>query len=316
MGRLKEEYVHTWYHNELLFHEIAALLRSFQIAGIETIVLKGMALALHFYKDAGLRPMSDGDILVSPQKAGLAIELLHRAGWKSVYKSTEALIPYQHSVEFSDGHGHRLDLHWKILWDGRQEVSDNEFWESAIPIEINNVSTSILNPTDQLLHVCVHGAAWSELPPLRWVADAAIIMRTAGSEINWDRLIEQTEMRRLMLPMGDTLGYLQNLLGLPVPSDVLNTIQHIEASRLERVLYRIRTGPNIGLQGLHIIYYWFNAWRLSPASFQHKLSEFSRYIKCFWGINHLWQSPFYIASKGTRLFRRIFFEPLRKKKAV
>jgi hypothetical protein len=316
VGRLKEEYVRTWYHNELLFHEIASLLRSFHIAGIETIALKGVALALHFYRDTGLRPMSDGDILVRPEKADLAIELLHQAGWKSVYRSPEALIPYQHSVEFSDGQGHSLDLHWKILWDGRQEVSDDEFWESSIPIEINDVPTRILNPTDQLLHVCVHGAAWSDLPPLRWVADAAIIMRRAGPEINWDRLIAQTKSRHLMLPVRDTLGYLQNLLALPVPKDVFIAIQNIPASRLERLLYQIRTGPNVGLQGLHIIYYWFNAWRLSHGSFRHKLLAFTRYIKCFWGMNYLWQSPFYIASKATRLLRRIFFEPLRKKKAV
>ncbi len=314
MERLKEEYVRTWYHNEFLFHEIAALLRSFQIAGIETIVLKGVALALHYYRDAGLRPMSDGDILVPLQKAGLAIKLLQEAGWKSVYESPEALIPYQHSVEFSDGQGHSFDLHWKVLWDGLQAVSDNDFWESAIPIEINNVPTSILNPTDQLLHVCVHGAAWSDLPPLRWVADAAIITRRAKSEINWERLIEQIQKRRLMLPMRDTLGYLQNLLGLPIPGDVLITIQNIPASRLERILYRIRTSPNIGLQGLHILYYWFNAWQLSHDSFHHKLLDFSRYIKCLWGIEYLWQTPFYIASKGTRLVRRIFFEPLGKKK--
>lgn len=308
MERLKQEYLHTWYHNELLFHEIAALLRALQAAGIETIMLKGVALALRFYRDAGLRPMSDVDILVRPQDAKPAIRILHEAGWKTVYKSPEVLIPYQHSVEFSDGQGHSLDLHWKVLWDGRQEISDDDFWESAIPIEINRVPTSILNPTDQLLHVCVHGAAWNDLPPLRWVADAAIITRIAEAEINWDRLIEQMNKRRLMLPMRDTLGYLQNLLDVPVPTDVLKAIRKIPASRRERILYRIRIGPNIGLQGLHIVYYWFNVWRLTRnAPFHHKLRDFTSYLKCFWGMEYLWQTPFYIAIKGTRLVKRILF---------
>lgn len=282
MERLKEEYVQTWYNNELLFHELAALLRSFQAQGIETVVLKGAALALHYYKDVGLRPMGDVDILVRPQQARLAIKLLHEAGWKSIYESPKVLISYQHAVEFSNGRGHRFDLHWRVLWDGRQEISDNDFWESTLPIEINGSPTSILNPTDQLLHVCVHGAAWNDLPPLRWVADAAIIMRTARSEINWERLIKQLRMRRLMLPIRDTLGYLQNFLEVPVPTDVLKTIRNIPASRLERTLYQIRIGPNRTLRRFQRPYYWFHAWRLSPASsFPHKLLGFLSYLKCF-----------------------------------
>ena len=282
--RLKEEYVHTWFNNELLFHELASRLRSFHAAGIETLVLKGAALALNYYEDVGLRPMSDVDVLVQPEKALSAIKLLHEAGWKSIYGSPEALITYQHAVEFSDGRGHRLDLHWRALWDGRQGAGDEEFWEGAVPMEIDCVRTGTLNPADQLLHVCVHGTAWSDPPTLRWVADAVMIMRTAGAEIDWDRLVRQTRARRVMLPMRDALSYLQSFLGAPVPAGVLERIRDVPASRLERALYRTRTGRNRWLRRLNVLYYWFCAWRLSPHPRPHqKLSEFLRYLKCFCG---------------------------------
>lgn len=280
MKRLEEEYFRTWYNNELLFHETAALLHSFRAVGIETIALKGTALALHFYKDSGLRPMSDVDILVRPQKAELAIERLHEAGWKSIYESPEFLIPYQHSVGFSDSQGHKIDLHWRVIWGELQEANDSSFWEGAIPIEINNVPISILDPTDQLLHVCVHGAAWNDLPPLRWVADAAIIMRTADPKINWGRLVEQTYMRRLMLPMMDTLSYLQKFLDVPIPANVLETIRDIPTSRLERTLYRTRISPNRALRRLFTLYYWWNASRPSHNTpFHYKLLDFLRYLR-------------------------------------
>lgn len=280
--RLKAEYVHTWCHNEILFDELAALLRTFQAEGVETLVLKGAALALHFYKDAGLRPMSDVDVLVRPGKAHSAIRLLHRAGWKTIYESPEVLIPYQHAVEFSDGRGHRLDLHWKVLWDGRQEISDDVFWEGAVPIEINGVPTSTPGPTAHLLHVCVHGAAWNDLPPLRWVADAVTVLRTAGTEIDWDGLIRQVRARRLMLPMRDALGYLQSFPDAHIPADVLRTVRGMPASYKERVLYRIRSGRNRRLRKINVLYYWYGAWRLSdnPRPL-HKFSEFIRYLRCF-----------------------------------
>ncbi len=314
MERLKEEYVNTWRDNELLFYEIATLLRLFHEAGVEILLLKGAALSLHFYKDSGLRPMSDVDILVQPQKAEMAIRLLHQAGWKSAYESPEVLIPYRHAIEFSNEEGRRLDLHWKALWGEAQEANDDDFWEGSIPIETDGVPTRILNSTDQLLHVCAHGAAWNDLPPLRWVADAAIIMRAENSEIDWERLMKQTRMRRLMLPMSDALGYLRKILGANVPADVLATIRNIPASPLECVLYRLRTSPNRDLRRLFTLYYGLVARRSSATPPHQKLLDFLMYLKCFWGLKYLWQIPFYMAYEGTRSAKRIFFNFFRGKK--
>src|SRR5438445_136412 len=57
-------YLRTWYENQLRLHQIAGLLRSFRDARIDTIVLKGAALTVLYYKDNGLRPMHDIDLLV------------------------------------------------------------------------------------------------------------------------------------------------------------------------------------------------------------------------------------------------------------
>jgi putative nucleotidyltransferase-like protein len=285
IANFKEEYVQTWCDNELFFQKMAVVLGSFQAVGIEAILLKGAALALQFYGDSGLRPMNDVDILVRPEKARLAIRQLHQTGWKSAYETPDALIPYQHAIAFINGQGQTLDLHWRVLWEGRQEITDDDLWETATPIQINNVLTSILSPTDQLLHVCVHGTASNDSSPLRWVADAAVILKMKGDEIKWDRLIEQTKKRRLMLQMTDTLGYLQKFLGEVVPAGVIQTMQGISTCRSERIVYQLRIGPNMTLRKLPTLYHWLNTWRVSNNSpFRHKLPEFSRYLKCFLSV--------------------------------
>lgn len=308
MERLQQEYLKTWRYNEILFHEMASQLRLFRSAGVETMLLKGAALALSFYQDAGLRPMSDIDLLVRPEKARLAISLLHQAGWKSAYESPEVLIPYRHAVEFSNDLGLRLDLHWRALWDGSQESGDRDFWDGAVPLEINNVPARILNPTDQLLHVCVHGAAWSNLPPLIWVADAAIILKRTQQEIDWDRLIAQVRKRRLMLPMAAALGYLQRFLGADaIPAEVLTTVRQMRASTSERVLYRLRTNPNRELRKFATLYCWFRAWRLANDSRSNQAPNFFRHLQSFWGVQHLWQTPFYLVLESARSVKRIFW---------
>ena len=68
-GRLKGHYRLAWYKNQMLFRQVAAVLLAFEEAGLEALVLKGVALALQYYQDAGQRPMLDFDILVQPAQA-------------------------------------------------------------------------------------------------------------------------------------------------------------------------------------------------------------------------------------------------------
>jgi len=59
MVKLKEFYQLTWCENQILFHNMAGLLDRLHNAGIQTMILKGAALLLLYYKDYGLRPMLD-----------------------------------------------------------------------------------------------------------------------------------------------------------------------------------------------------------------------------------------------------------------
>jgi len=60
----KAVYRQTWYKNNTLFYQMAAVLTALQAAGLDTLVLKGTPLAIQYYQDIGLRPMGDFDLLV------------------------------------------------------------------------------------------------------------------------------------------------------------------------------------------------------------------------------------------------------------
>lgn len=118
MIRFKEEYFHTWSHNQFSFRRIATLIRDFNQAGIQSMLLKGSALALLFYEDFGLRPMTDIDLLVSHDQTKRSMRLLTNLGWESGYSSPEALIPFEQATEFRDAGNQHLDLHWRLMWEG------------------------------------------------------------------------------------------------------------------------------------------------------------------------------------------------------
>ena len=179
MGKLKGIYRRAWYLNQTLFRDGVSVLRSLHAAGIETAVLKGAALSLLCYKDPGLRPMDDFDILVPNRKRRLAIEMLQRDGWTpfgaSFESLTEAELDIRHSCGFRNANGRDVDLHWRVLSPYLAYPADEEdFWAGAVVLQIMGEPTLALNSTDNLLHICVHATNWQPVHPMRWISDAML----------------------------------------------------------------------------------------------------------------------------------------------
>jgi len=296
MMKLKGVYRLTWYKNQMLFHAIADLLRSFQNAGIETMVLKGAALTFLCYKDYGLRPMNDFDVLVHTDQAMPAIRLLQKQGWKPKdFEPHDGYISVSYSHGFEDESGREFDLHWHVFSQCREAHADDDFWEKAVLTKFHDVPTRVLSPTDQLLHICVHGAKWNETPPFRWVADAIMILNNAYNEIDWDRLVVQAEKRHLILPLLDTLHYLRDIFKAPIPPKIIKDLQSIRVSRMERMEYKLAVSPPT--KWTAILDLWCQHSRLmGKTNGLHKLMKFPAFLQRIWGIS-LWKLPYYCFSK-------------------
>lgn len=182
MQKLKGIYRLAWYKNQTSFRRLAALLRAFHEAGIRTLTLKGAALTILHYQNYGLRPMSDFDVLVPIAQVADAVSLLQRSGWIPESRfadiQIDALIATEQALAFQDATEQALDLHWHVLQESRGPGADESFWRTAVSMEVDGAPTRALQPADQLLHVCLHGARWNQLPSIRWVADSLMILRS------------------------------------------------------------------------------------------------------------------------------------------
>ena len=189
MSKLKGVYRHTWYGNQLRLRDTGVVLGELNRRGIEPMLLKGAALTLLHYRDSGLRPMEDVDILVRTHQWRAAVGALTDLGWTPRVLVTPRRVAASHAMEFADARAQRIDLHWHLLpvscWPG----ADDEFWERASTTALRGVRVSVLDATDQLLHTCAHGVKWEHVPPLRWIADAALNLgdlrsRSTGSDLS------------------------------------------------------------------------------------------------------------------------------------
>lgn len=244
MGRLRGIHHRTWVETQIHIQACSAVLRRFQEAGIETLLLKGMPLALAYYPGQGTRPMGDFDLLVPKAQVYTAISLLTELGWKPidrpVHALTETYLQIRHAQGFADDKGHNLDLHWRVLNNALDGDIDVEFWHRSAPLQTDLISSRALNPTDLLLHVCVHGMAWAPVPPVRWVADAVMILRKSEGEIDWQRLINLAERSQTTLPLSTALNYLRSY-AVSVPEEVLQTLEHLPVSSQAQMLFAAST---------------------------------------------------------------------------
>lgn len=311
MARIKGVYRRSWYENQLLFNKLTRLIILFRRAGIRTMVLKGAALSVAHYCDSGVRPMADLDILVPTPDALRAGDLIKELGWRprGDMPDKRFLMSNRHAWEYADESGCRFDFHWNVFLGNLGENADDDFWCQAVPVEVNGEASLILCPSDQLLHVCSHGAEWNTIPPIRWVADAMTVLKSSGADVHWDRFLVQARRCSVALAAGNTLAYLRERFGVPVPVSLLEDLRRTRTTLLKRSIYRnLLLAPE--KRALHIrllSHLKEHSWRERNSGWFRKILHFPAYLATAWGLEHVWHIPWYVASTSVRRIWKTFF---------
>ena len=305
LERFKEAFSRTYFENHILFEKATIVLKALEASAIPTMVLKGVALVAAYYGDPGLRPMLDFDILVPSPRALDAMSVLKRLGWHGTYhREPEKRIDVTHSVPFRDPTSRQIDLHWHVLTECWHADDDRGFWDHSVPVEVNGVATRRLDATDQLMHVCVHGRKWDDPPPIRWIADATMILRSNEQTIEWDRLISNLEYRHLVLPGAGALVYLRERFVAPVPDDVIRRLHDVQTTRVDRFIYRMETAPYRPLSTFEVFgVLYADLMRIGTSRRGlHRVTAFARRTRALWRHYPAWQLPFRLP---IRLLRRV-----------
>jgi hypothetical protein len=289
-GRLKGIHRRAWYENQTLFHDLEPVLQRFHAAGIECMLLKGAALVLQYYRDMGLRPMRDLDVLVPEERAAEALQLMQDDGWRVLTawpgELTESFRRFRHAVAMQHESGRQLDLHWHVLYGCCRQGADDDFWAASVPLELHGVTVRALGASDQFLHLCVHGLEWNEVAPMRWIADAITVLRQSP-DLDWERIVRQTERRRMVLRMRDALRYLESKMEAPIPRSVLCALDSLPVSGVEMLEYQRAVRP-------HDLQKPLDTWRAVYQQYRRSAVtrnpvDFMMFLGHYWNVKHFWE---------------------------
>ncbi len=161
--------------------------------------------------------MDDLDVVVPRALAARAIEVVRERGFESPLADDPRHLDERHALGFTDAAGAQLDLHWHVLHGSLHRDADVAFWDAAEPAELRGVACRVLCREDALLQAATQGCEFSDTHPLRWVADAAELLRGAPA-FDWDRVVEQARRHRLRSELRAALAALVEVTGEELPA--------------------------------------------------------------------------------------------------
>ncbi len=198
--------------------------------GIDTVLLKGAALAEPVYGDLAVRHMRDLDLLVPESGLRSTQRILEGHG----YVRSEAW----HSAEWYETAHHHLvpmhspdgavtiEVHRHIVRSTDPiSIDVHRLWERTRAVRIGTTDTRSLAPVDLLLHAAVHRTLAGEfVGQMQTLCDIATIVHRFGSDIDWDDLLEWAPGRKAAKYLAYPLRWAAALLHAPVPAAVMTDL--------------------------------------------------------------------------------------------
>lgn len=230
-GRLRGIYARFW-----ALHQTRATPALDAVADLPTqyLVLKGTALQTMVYgNDPATRPSDDVDVLVHPRDRERALRHLLRAGF-----NFEVELPLETYLHLRKGAsllraGVAVDLHWNIFYWSRDPKLIDRMFQRAIQLDYRGRPLLSLCPTDTLLHTVTHGYGTNRVPPIRWVLDAALLIRSG--QIDWTLFEAEAMASGWARATASQLKLLTEMFGISLPAGLMSRLGS-RGSRLDYAL--------------------------------------------------------------------------------
>ena len=207
--------------------ETIRVCRILREAGIPVASLKGASLSMLAFGNLGLRHGRDIDLLVSPDDALRADEVLSSSydlqmpiGPHSLPQKKHWIHQRKHFEYRERSKGIPLELHWRLFDNPRffTDGSEPSTWMD-VPI-LGKSSLQTLSTPDLLLYLCVHGAnhMWFRL---KWLADLQALLQQSGPKAV-QQLEDDARSHHCERAVGQALGLTQFLYSVP-PSERMSS---------------------------------------------------------------------------------------------
>lgn len=309
LNRLRGVYRFHWSQNQLVLAALLQLVRVLRDADVDALLLKGSALLFSGDITDAPRPVSELDVMVPRERLNQALVALEHIGW-TAKPATVRIDPSftlaSHCIALEHERiESRCNLYWAPFRGATWEGAEAPFWRCASAVATQDVSAHVLAPTEQLLHVCLHGRFSGASPPVECLADALYLLRAKSAALDWDRLQSLACEYHGVAELRASLRYLREELSALVPPRVIGALSNCPVSRLERLQGRLaarrQTRPSI--RDVLLLHWLLHCRSLPGMSGVSRAARFPRYLRHTWRLS--WREmPVHVGKSVVKRLRR------------
>lgn len=231
---VKSVYRHTWGVNHTQLFQVIKVLRLLQQEGVSITLLKGSAMIACCYQDAGVRVMSDLDVLMPRAQLPSILRILKEQQWTAPETDAEILQSHSHAIGVKRAEGGHLDVHWQVLVGSGLDPLFAAYQPRLRPLSMPlfQMQVNVLAPEDQLLHTLMHGLRGHPEPMIRWIVDSVTVLRH-HPEFDWHYYWAQADRLKVEWVMVLGLRFLQEQGWLMAPQWVMDKLETYQPERWE-----------------------------------------------------------------------------------
>jgi len=235
--RLGNTYNQTKRHTLAILSKVEALASKLEGAHIPVLALQGLSL-VSIYKNPGLRPLGDADLMVKANHKGKLKSIL----WGTGYRMPSFMYP---DLLCQDGIW--VDIHTHILnlerIRSRQYLFPEDLapmWVRAIPFFDKSGGLLLLDPYDNFIALAAHALKHS-YSRLIWLVDLyESLLKWAGNTGGWEGMIDRAYFWQQEKVVLYALILMERILDLKVPLWVKDYLGIRKLNILEKQVIRMK----------------------------------------------------------------------------
>ena len=221
----------------VLSTELEKVLGLLSEARLEPILLKGSHLALAYYEQPYLRPMSDLDLgFTTLSEAERAYELLKRVGYETGGQglSGDPWAYDQHLPPLSDLRtGLSLEVHGSLIYPpkDKRHAQTRALFENLEDFRVGQLGVKVLCPEAIVVHIFAHALEHHKhiAPKLLFLYDVRNVLKGASSTLDPDKLVSLAIRSGFESAVGNGLRMLRSYMGVRDLVDILGPIEEAGA---------------------------------------------------------------------------------------
>jgi hypothetical protein len=213
-----------WTKSRLSLDGAAPVLKALRGAGVELLVLKGMAQTALGMQNLKGRIAHDIDILVRGSDLPVALSLLDGAGWRSTRGESGLFLKERgasfRSLNFAKPPFGDIDLHTRAyLTTSHRSEAETGLWGRSVRAKLLDIDVLVPSPTDRLVNAIAHGVLDAHRHS-DWLVDSAQLV--GEGNVDWPLVVRLAHDLAVAAQATLALSYLREALGCAVPEDTLD----------------------------------------------------------------------------------------------